>query len=147
MENRINFFQEGTDFRLRQKKLLRSWMLSCIRSENFEAGEINVIICDDDYLFRLNRQYLDHDTLTDIITFDNSENESISGDLFISIDRIRENAKKFYVRIAEELHRVIIHGILHLCGYGDKTDQEKEIMRSKENVYLFERPEKLRNSL
>jgi len=107
---------------------------------------LNIILCNDEYLHKLNLSFLNHDTLTDIITFDYTESDIISGDIFISISRIKENANKYSLAIKEELHRVTIHGILHLCGYGDKTKREKEIMTSKENEYLAERPYKLMNS-
>jgi rRNA maturation RNase YbeY len=117
------------------------WIEKSIEKEKRIPGDINIIICSDDYLYEMNINYLKHDTFTDIITFDYSEENSVSGDLFISIERVRENAKKFSGRVENELHRVIIHGILHLCGYDDKTDEEKGKMRQKENDYLSERPE------
>jgi len=117
--------------------------LGVILKEGKRVGELNVILCSDEYLYKLNVEYLSHDTLTDIITFDYSESNIISGDLFISINRIRENAKAYSIKIIEELHRVMVHGVLHLCGYGDKTKEERKTMRVKENFYLAQRPLKL----
>lgn len=139
----INFFQEEINYPIRQKNALRKWIAEAVLSEGKSPGAISVILCSDDYLHRLNLKYLQHDTLTDIITFDYSEAHQVSGDLFISIDRVRENASGSAVKIPDELHRVIIHGILHLCGYGDKTAEEKKEMTAKENKYLSTRPEKL----
>ena len=139
----INFFLEEINYLIRQKNALRKWIAEAIRSEAKFPGAISVILCSDEYLHRLNVKYLQHDTLTDIITFDYSEANQVSGDLFISIDRIRDNASNSAVKISDELHRVIIHGILHLCGYGDKSPEEKNIMTAKENQYLSSRPEKL----
>ena len=110
--------------------------ISVIKAENKQIGEINCIFCDDEYLLEKNKTYLNHNTLTDIITFDYSEKDEISGDLFISIERVRENAKIYNVTFELELSRVLIHGILHLIGFGDKTDEEIKTMRQKENFYL-----------
>jgi rRNA maturation RNase YbeY len=146
MNNQIQFFSEEISYLVKQKTLLRKWISAVIQSEGFKAGPINVIFCRDQYLHKINVEYLDHDTYTDIITFDYSTGSEISGDLFISLERIRENAKQFSIKSIDELHRVIIHGILHLCGFGDKTADEKEIMREKENIYLVRRPDKLKAS-
>lgn len=105
-------------------------------TEKKNIEEVNIIFCSDDYLLEMNKKYLNHDYYTDIITFDNSEGENISGDLFISIDRIRENAGAYGVSFENELQRVIIHGVLHLVGYKDHSPKEKETMRNKENFYL-----------
>ncbi len=107
-----------------------------IKSENYELGEITVVFCNDEYLLDLNRTYLNHDYYTDIITFDYSEEIIISGDLFISIDRVIENSSSFDVSFNHELSRVIYHGVLHLCGYKDKSEEEIKAMRGKENYYL-----------
>ena len=107
-----------------------------IENENFECGDITVIFCNDDYLLEVNRTHLKHDYFTDIITFDYTMNGTISGDLFISVDRIRENAKTFEVGFKLELSRVMYHGILHLCGYKDKSHEDQMVMREKENFYL-----------
>lgn len=146
MNSNIQFFNEGVSYTIRQKNELRKWLIASIEVDNHKTGNINVIFCSDEYLHKMNIEYLNHDTLTDIITFDNAMEDEISGDLFISIDRIKENATKYSRKIADELHRVIIHGILHLCGYGDKTDEEKSKMREKENIHLSRRSDKLSNS-
>ncbi len=126
--------------------MVRKWINDSFDAENKIPGNINVIFCNDDYLQKMNFQYLKHETLTDIITFDYSDLVSISGDLFISIDRVKDNAKLFNKTLTEELHRVIIHGILHLCGYNDKTKKEKIVMTEKENFYLGRRPDELQKS-
>lgn len=107
-----------------------------IKSENFELAGLTIVFCKDDYLLDMNRTYLNHDYYTDIITFDYSEAFVISGDLFISIDRVIENSDAFHVSFVHELSRVIYHGVLHLCGYMDKSDEDIEVMRGKENYYL-----------
>lgn len=133
----IHFFTEDTTYKIGQKLLLKRWIKTTIVSEGFNVGEINIILCSDSYLLDINKQYLQHDTYTDIVTFDNSErDDAIAGDIFISIDRVQENALKFGVPERDELHRVIIHGILHLCGYGDKQKEEKTLMTEKEDFYL-----------
>lgn len=131
----INFNYE-TDFALEDADTTSQWISSVIKNENCLEGDINYIFCNDDYLHKLNLEFLDHDTLTDIISFDYTVGKELHGDVFISIDRVMENSKSFGVGFQEELHRVIIHGILHYCGYKDKTDGEKLIMREKENHYL-----------
>lgn len=137
----ILFFSEDTDFKLKEKAKIREWIMSTIKSEGFKrVGELSFILCSDAYLLEINKQYLDHDTYTDIVTFDSSEEEEvISGDIFISVDRIVENAAKFNVSERDELHRVIIHGVLHLCGYYDKKKEDKELMTAKENENLAKR--------
>lgn len=145
VKEKISFFNEGTSYRLKKRKLLRNWIIFSIKSEKKQPGEINIILCPDDYLYKMNVEYLQHDTLTDIITFDYSESDMVSGDIFISLDRIKENARKYAIRTADELHRVIIHGILHLCGYNDKSGQEKIQMTAKEDTYLSLRLDELRS--
>lgn len=136
----INFFVEDIPFNLKQKVNLRKWVESCIKDEGFKLRELNFIFCSDTYLLVINQQYLKHDTFTDIITFDNSVDEHhILGDIFISIDRVRENAVNFNVSEQDELHRVMIHGALHLLGYPDKGKEAKTLMTSKENFYLANR--------
>ncbi len=130
------YFNFETEFDLKDQKKVSEWITNTIHKENFKLEEISYIFCDDEYLLNLNINYLDHDTLTDIISFDYSVGKIISGDIFISVDRIKENAEKFEVDFKNELHRVIIHGILHYCGYKDKTEEEKNEMRSKEDYYL-----------
>lgn len=136
-KGRIHYFSEDTTFNLKEKRKVNSWIRKTIEMENFNPGDINFIFCSDSYLLELNQEYLNHHTLTDIITFDSSEEENtISGDIFISIDRIKENAENLKITFNTELHRVIIHGILHLCGYTDKSKDEKLTMREKEDHYL-----------
>ncbi|HAT69077.1 MAG TPA: rRNA maturation RNase YbeY [Flavobacteriaceae bacterium] len=130
----INFFTE-TEFTINEDEI-NSWLLSVIASEGKNLGEINYIFCDDAYLLSINQQYLDHDTYTDIISFDTSEGNDLSGDIFISVERIKENAQQFNVSVDDELKRVLAHGILHFCGYKDKTDDEAKLMREKEDEKL-----------
>lgn len=130
----INFFTE-TEFTINEDEF-NSWLLSVIASEDKNLGEINYIFCDDAYLLSINQQYLDHDTYTDIISFDTSEGNDLSGDIFISVERIKENAQQFNVSVDDELKRVLAHGILHFCGYKDKTDDEAKLMREKEDEKL-----------
>lgn len=125
-----------TLFNLNDTSIISDWIHKVISNEGFETGEINFIFCDDDYLLNLNVAFLDHDTLTDIISFDYTMGNLISGDVYISIPRVMENASIFNTSFQNELHRVIIHGILHYCGYKDKSEDEKLIMRSKEDEYL-----------
>ncbi len=115
---------------------LTNWISKVCLSENHQLGDISIIFCSDEYLLEMNRIHLDHDYYTDIITFDYTDNQIVSGDLFISVDRVRENASDFNVSFQHELHRVMIHGVLHLCGYKDKSDDEEKLMRSKENNAL-----------
>ena len=136
----INFFEEDIRFKLKNKTGIKQWIKATIETEGFRLKELNYIFCSDQYLLQINQQYLDHDTYTDIVTFDNSEKEGIiEGDIFISIDRIRENAIKFNSGEENELHRVIIHGALHLLGYQDKKAESKKIMTGKEDHYLSRR--------
>lgn len=178
-KTRINFHSEDVPFSLKGRTLIRNWITEALRKEKKQPGEINYIFCSDDYLLQLNRSYLNHDTLTDIITFDYSgdrgqgtrdggrgtsvksqdlraksqeskrknqdkkssqlptPNSQLSGDIFISIDRVKENAKKFEVSFDKELRRVMIHGALHLAGYKDKRKADKELMTRKEDFYLY----------
>ena len=125
-------FNYELDFKLEDEALYSDWISKVISSENKNEGEINYVFCDDDYLVEINQQYLDHDTLTDIISFDYSIGNELHGDIFISIERVRENAIDFKVPIEEELKRVVVHGILHYCGYKDKCDEDEKLMRQKE---------------
>jgi probable rRNA maturation factor len=137
---RINFFEEDISYKLKGKKQVREWITATIVAESYSLDELNYIFCSDEYLLQINRQYLDHDTYTDIVTFDNSvEKGTITGDIFISIDRIRENAAKFNQAVQDELHRVIIHGALHLLGYKDKSALDSKKMTQKEDEYLAKR--------
>jgi probable rRNA maturation factor len=136
----IQFFEEGITYKLKDKTKVRQWIKDAIAAEGFKLSELNYIFCSDDYLLQINQQYLDHDTYTDIVTFDNSEEDGvIVSDVFISIPRIKENAEKFNVSETDELHRVIIHGALHLLGYKDKSAADKKKMTEKEDLYLTKR--------
>ena len=128
-------FNYESDFKLHNEKELSIWISSVINSEVFKEGDINYIFCNDDYLLQLNQEFLNHDTLTDIISFDYTLGKEINGDIFISIERVLDNAKDYQVEFSNELHRVMVHGILHYCGYNDKTQKETQLMRVKENHY------------
>ena len=133
----ICFFSEDIRFNLRNRIKIRAWIRRMCRENNFVAGEVNFVFCDDDYLSNINLKYLKHKTLTDIITFSNDSRQGvISGDIFISIQRVRENAVKFNVEFENELHRVMIHGILHLIGFRDSTKEEKSEIRKREDLCL-----------
>lgn len=133
----IYIFNEDVEFTLEDEVGTINWIQNILYDESFVDENINYIFCSDKYLHGLNLNYLDHDTFTDIITFDNSEAEgNIEADIFISIDRVRENAAKLKKPLAEEVHRVMIHGLLHIVGYSDKTDSEKQVMREKEDACL-----------
>jgi rRNA maturation RNase YbeY len=130
------YYNYETKFELTNEEEISNWITTAIQKENHKLEEISYIFCNDEYLLEKNIKYLKHNTLTDIISFDYSVGKIISGDIFISIERVKENAKKFQVDFINELHRVIIHGILHYCGYNDKDNDSKNIMRSKEDYYL-----------
>ena len=115
---------------------LSDWISTTILNEKCKEGEINYIFCDDEYLHKLNVEFLNHDTLTDIISFDYSAGKELHGDIYISIERVADNAKDFKSDFIDELHRVMIHGILHYCGYKDKTEADETVMRQRENDYL-----------
>ena len=136
MLSSIHFHSEDVDFHLVNEKKTIKWIKDSIKNETKNVGEISYIFCSDEYLHKMNLEYLNHDTFTDIITFDYTGENIVSGDIFISIDRVKENATKFKTTFEGELSRVIIHGVLHLMGYKDKSAQEKEQMRSKEDFYL-----------
>jgi len=131
----IEFYSE-TDFKVEDTKALSHWISEIILHENHELGDLTYVFCDDDYLHKLNLQFLNHDTLTDIISFDNSLGKQIHGEIYISVERVKENAGTYQVAFLEELHRVIIHGVLHFCGYKDKTKKQQETMSRKENEAL-----------
>ena len=131
-ENLINFYSEN-DFSLEREEAHAGWIKRIIQSENRKLGEISYIFCEDDYLLKINKEYLNHDTYTDIISFDNSVGRILNGDIFISTERVAENAKDFDVSFDEELRRVMAHGILHFCGMSDKTEEEEKEMRRKED--------------
>ena len=126
-------FNYETDFELHNEPDFSKWLSAVILSENKKEGEINYIFCDDDYLLEINQQYLDHDTLTDIISFDYSVGNELNGDIFVSVERVKENASDFNFTFHEEIQRVLVHGILHYCGYKDKTESDELVMRSKED--------------
>ena len=132
-------FNYETDFELSDEVKYAEWISEVIASEGKKEGEISYIFCDDEYLLEINQQHLDHDTLTDIISFDYTIGNEISGDIFISVERVKDNALDFNVPFAEELLRVMSHGILHYCGYKDKGDEDEKLMRTKEEekIILF----------
>ena len=129
-------FNYENDFKLNNEVQLSTWISSVIVTEGCKEDEINYVFCDDAYLHKLNLEFLKHDTLTDIISFDYSVGKTLQGDIFISTERVADNAKDFKVDFNEELHRVIVHGVLHYCGYKDKTKSDTKLMRDKENFYL-----------
>jgi len=126
-------FNYELEFQLENEEQYSSWISNVISSENKKEGDINYIFCDDEYILEINKQYLDHDYYTDIISFDYSVGNELHGDIFVSIERVRENAIEFEVAFDEELKRVLAHGVLHYCGYKDKTEEEELLMRSKED--------------
>ena len=129
-------FNYETDFKLENEDSIQHWISACIDNYGFKEGELNYIFCDDDYLLKLNVEFLDHDTLTDIISFDYTMGKLISGDIFISVERVRENAKIFNQSIENELNRVIIHGVLHYMGFKDKNPADKDAMTAEEDKCL-----------
>ena len=132
----VRFFTQDTSFDIKGKLLLRKWIKTVITAYKSVQGEISIIFCSDSYLLEINKKYLGHDYYTDIITFDYCEQNRISGDLFISVDSVRENSLEYGTEFKDELNRVIVHGILHLIGYDDHTDEDVMTMREKENYYL-----------
>jgi rRNA maturation RNase YbeY len=132
-------FNYESDFTLQDEAVYSDWLSRVILSENKNEGEINYIFCDDEYLLEINQQYLNHDTFTDIISFDYSVGNELNGDIFISIQRVADNALDFNVPFLEELKRVMVHGVLHYCGYKDKSADDERLMRSKEDekIQLF----------
>ena len=129
-------FSTETTFELPKSKVISIWLSSIILNEDYSEGEISIVFCNDDYLHKLNLEFLNHDTLTDVISFDYSIGKQVHGEIFISIDRVKENATEFNQTFQTELSRVMAHGILHFCGYKDKTDSESSLMRTKEGFYL-----------
>ena len=129
-------FNYENNFKIDNIQILQTWIEGVIVSEKFELGEINYIFCDDDYLHNLNVEYLNHDTLTDVISFDYTVGNVIQGDIYISTERVADNAQDFKATFSDELHRVMVHGVLHYCGYKDKSENDSKIMREKENYYL-----------
>ncbi|MBX7051017.1 MAG: rRNA maturation RNase YbeY [Flavobacteriales bacterium] len=139
----ISFHQIDVKYRLKNKRILREWIHDAIRREKLVPGAITIVFCSDNHLLDVNQRFLQHDYYTDIITFDYSQENSISGDLFISIDRVKENAQENEVSQENEIQRVIIHGVMHLCGYKDKKKSDQILMRKMEDFYL----KKLQNKL
>lgn len=133
----IRFFNEDVPYKLTQKQATRQWLKQQAEAEGYTVGDLNYIFCSDDYVLQVNRDYLQHDYYTDIITFDQSEeDDKLEGDIFISVDRVTDNAQQVGVSAEQEMRRVLAHGMLHLCGYGDKTDEEAAQMRAKEEEWM-----------
>lgn len=132
----VRYFFEDTDFVFKPKKINNLWLKTVAESEVKKIGQVNIIFCSDNYILDINQKYLQHDYFTDIITFDYCENDILSGDLFISVDSVRENAVFYKTEFTDELNRVIVHGLLHLIGYDDHSDEDIKMMRFKENYYL-----------
>ncbi len=132
----ISYFVQDTNFKFVKRRLNNAWLKLVAESEVRKLGNINIIFCSDNYILDVNMKYLQHDYFTDIITFDYCENNVLSGDLFISVDSVRENSVFFKTEFSDELNRVIVHGLLHLIGYDDHTPEEQKVMREKENYYL-----------
>lgn len=129
-------YQSQTDFQLKNPEGVTKWISEIIKSQEKLEGDISYVFCDDEYLLAINKEFLNHDTLTDIISFDYSLGDQIHGEIYISVDRVADNAKDFKVDFSDELHRVMIHGILHYCGYGDKSEKEALEMRNLEETAL-----------
>ncbi len=145
-KNTLNIFTQGIQLKIKNKEKFRDWILGIIEKEGKYAGEINFIYCNDNYLLEINKKYLQHDYYTDIVTFDNSEKENeISGDIFISYERVVENAEKILEETENEVSRVSVHGILHLIGYNDTKKEEIEEMRKIEDLYIFQKTFKIIN--
>lgn len=136
----IRYFSEDIKFDFKCKSLNNKWLKFVSESEVRKIDDVNIIFCSDNYILDVNMKYLQHDYFTDIITFDYCEGNTLSGDLFISIDSVRDNADFYGTEFSDELNRVIVHGILHLIGYDDHSDSEQKLMRSKEDYYLSMRP-------
>jgi len=134
-------FHSETSFELPNSAAVIAWLGSIMSQEHYTEGEVSIVFCDDDFLHKLNVEFLNHDTLTDVISFDYSVRKEVHGEIFISVERVRENAKEFNQSFDAELARVMAHGVLHYCGYKDKSKTEATIMRSKEEFYLQQRPD------
>ncbi len=132
-------FNYETEFLINDEASYSKWISDTILEENCREGDINYIFCSDDYLHKLNVDFLNHDTLTDVISFDYSVGKELHGEIYISVDRVKENALDFKVSFEEEMARVMIHGVLHYCGYKDKCEADEKLMRSKEDYYLAKR--------
>ena len=136
---RISFYYEDVAALRLDKRRLRNWIRSAIREEGKKTGELNLIFCSDRALLKINQEFLKHDDYTDVITFDNVEGDMISGEVFISVERVRENAGLYEVSFQDELDRIMIHGVLHLLGYQDKSIEHKVVMTEREEYYLGKR--------
>lgn len=137
MDLPIEFFSEDIEFTLQNQEQVSEWIATVIEQHDWELANLTYVFCSDDYLHEINVEYLDHDTLTDIITFNNADEEgTVEGDIFISIDRVRDNSASLGTTFEDELHRVIIHGVLHLLGFKDKTKEQEELMRKEEDSSL-----------
>ena len=137
MDHPIEFYSEDVEFSLSNPEQVADWIASIVEQHEYELANLTYIFCSDDYLHQINVEYLDHDTLTDIITFDNADEEGmIESDIFVSIDRVRDNAQTLGIPFEDELHRVLIHGVLHLLGYKDKTEEQEAQMRKQEDSCL-----------
>jgi len=132
----VSYFFEDTAFTFNKRRLNNAWLKKVAESEVKKLGQINIIFCSDNYILDINQKYLMHDYFTDIITFDYCEGNVMSGDLFISVDSVKENSIFYKTEFEDELNRVIVHGLLHLIGYDDHTEEEQKVMREKENYYL-----------
>lgn len=133
----VSFFSEGIDFKVVNPLKTKKWLKNASISEGYELSQLNYVFCSDEYLLEINKEYLDHDYFTDIITFDNSEEDNqLEGDIYISVDRVRENAATFHTDFDTEMRRVLIHGLLHLAGHDDTSEALKTAMRAKEDEYL-----------
>ena len=132
----VRYFFEDTSFKFKPKALTKLWLRTVAGSESRKLGDVNIIFCSDNYILDINMKYLQHDYFTDIITFGYSEGDVISGDIYISLDTVKSNSEEFHVDYINEFYRVIIHGVLHLCGQNDKTDEERAEMIRKENAAL-----------
>ena len=135
----VSYFFEDTNFKFNRRRLTSQWLKFTAESEIKRIGQVNIIFCSDNYILDINQRYLQHDYFTDIITFDYCEGKTLSGDLFISVDTVRENALFYGTEFDDELNRVIVHGLLHLIGYDDHSEEDQKTMRSKEDYYLAQR--------
>lgn len=133
---RLSIQAADVSFRLSNKRVLYGWLEEVVRSEGRFLGTVGIVVCSDEYLLGLNKQFLLHDYFTDIITFDYCEGKELNGELYISIDRVKDNAAKYKEDVYTELYRVMVHGVLHLCGYKDKTKKDQLLMRQKETEKL-----------
>ena len=135
----VSYFFEDINFKFNRRRLTSQWLKFTAESEIKRIGQVNIIFCSDNYILDINQKYLQHDYFTDIITFDYCEGKTLSGDLFISVDTVRENAIFYGTEFDDELNRVIVHGLLHLIGYDDHSEEDQKTMRSKEDYYLAQR--------